>query len=266
VTTPEQPTPRAAGETGRFTGSVALVSGASSGVGAVAARRLVAEGACVTLMARREAELGALAREIDRDGEVLVAAGDVRSSSDVDRAVARTVERFGRFDVAIVSAAIGRVCPLPELTDEAWAAYVDTNLTGAFYVCRAAGLRMREASGGAIVNIASSFALIGAAGYAAYCASKAGMVGLTRALAAELAPEVRVNCLCPGGIETPMTEDDHRRYPDPAARRRDALGRTPLGRFATAEEVAGAALWLASDETSFATGAVVPFDGGATTV
>lgn len=257
---------RPAGQRPRFDGRVAIISGASSGVGEAAARQLVAEGAAVTLLARRRERLDEVAEALGPGANVLVAPADVRSSHGVDRAIAATEERFGRLDIAIVSAGIGRVCPLPDLSDEAWASYIDVNLTGAFYVCRAAGLRMRERGGGAIVTIASSFALIGAPGYVAYCASKGGLVQLTRAMAAELAPTVRVNCLCPGGIDTPMTEDDHDQYPDPAAQRERALGRTPLGRLASADEVAGAALWLASDAAAFATGAIVPLDGGATTI
>jgi NAD(P)-dependent dehydrogenase (short-subunit alcohol dehydrogenase family) len=250
----------------RFEDQVALVTGASSGVGEVAAKRLVAEGAAVTLMARRRERLEEIADGIGDSAKVLVTPVDVRRSSQVEAAVAATVERFGKVDVAIVSAGIGRVCPLPELTDERWAAYIDTNLTGAFYICRAAGLRMREQGRGAIVTISSSYGLIGASGYAAYCASKGGLVQLTRALGAELAPEVRVNCLCPGGIETSMTEDDHAQYPDPADRRQRSLSRIPLRRFATADEVAGAALWLASKEAAFATGTVMALDGGATMI
>jgi NAD(P)-dependent dehydrogenase (short-subunit alcohol dehydrogenase family) len=250
----------------RFEGQVAFITGASSGVGEVAAHRLAAEGASVTVMARRPERLKAIADAIGSPEEVLVAPGDVRQSSDVEAAVTATIERFGRIDVVIVSAAFGRVCPLPELTDERWAEYIDTNLTGAFYVCRAAGLRMREQGRGVIVTIASSYALIGAPGYAAYCASKGGLVQLTRALGAELAPAVRVNCLCPGGIETPMTEDDHAHYPDPAQARQRALARIPLGRLATPDEVAAAALWLASEEAAFATGAIVTLDGGATMI
>jgi 2-deoxy-D-gluconate 3-dehydrogenase len=144
------------------------------------------------LLARRRERLEAIAEGIGNAAKVLVTPADVRNSSAVEAAVAATVESFGRIDIAIVSAGIGRVCPLPDLSDERWAAYIDTNLTGAFYACRAAGLRMRTQGRGVIVNIASSYALIGAPGYAAYCASKGGLVQLTRALGAELAPQVRV--------------------------------------------------------------------------
>jgi len=117
-----------------------------------------------------------------------------------------------------------------------------------------------------IVTLGSSLGLVGMPGHIAYCSSKDVIVILTKALAAELAPLVRVNCLCPGGIETPMTDDDLAHYPDPALARQRALARTPLGRFATADEIARAALWLASDDAAFATGSVVTIDGGATMV
>jgi NAD(P)-dependent dehydrogenase (short-subunit alcohol dehydrogenase family) len=235
-------------------------------VGEAVARQLVAAGARVALMARRSEPLHALARGLGRPEDALATPGDVRSSADVNAAVAATVEKFGRLDIAIISAGVGRIRFLDDLTDEAWASYIDTNLTGAFYVCRAAGLHMRDHGGGAIVTIASSFALVGVPGYAAYCASKGGMVQLTRAVAAELAPSVRVNCLCPGGIDTPMTDDNFEQLPDPTGARRESIARTPLQRHATADEIAGAALWLASDAAGFATGSIIAFDGGATMI
>ena len=207
-----------------------------------------------------------MAEQLGHPEDVLVTPGDVRRSADVNAAVAATIASFGTLDIAIISAGVGRIRFLDDLDDEAWASNIDTNLTGAFYVCRAAGLHMRDHGGGAIVTIASSYALVGVPGYAAYCASKGGMVQLTRAVAAELAPSVRVNCLCPGGIETPMTDDNFELFPDPTGARRESIARTPLQRHATAEEVAGAALWLASDAAGFATGSIIALDGGATMI
>ena len=250
----------------QFAGRVAFITGASSGVGEAVAKQLVAAGARVALMARRPEPLHALAEQLGHPEDVLVTPGDVRRSADVNAAVAATIASFGTLDIAIISAAVGRIRFLDDLDDEAWASNIDTNLTGAFYVCRAAGLHMRDHGGGAIVTIASSYALVGVPGYAAYCASKGGMVQLTRAVAAELAPSVRVNCLCPGGIETPMTDDNFELFPDPTGARRESIARTPLQRHATAEEVAGAALWLASDAAGFATGSIIALDGGATMI
>ena len=125
---------------------------------------------------------------------------------------------------------------------------------------------MRDKGGGLIITVASGLGLVGMAGQVAYCASKGGMVLMTKALAAELAPTVRVNCLAPGGIETPMTDSDFAVTDDPAEARRRALQRVPLGRFATSEEVARAIAWMASDGFSYATGSIVSMDGGTTAV
>ncbi len=250
-----------------FSGKAVFVSGASSGLGEAAARLFAERGAAVTLFARRRARLDAIAGEIETcGGRALAVPGDVRSSADVERAIAATEEHFGAVDVAVANAGIGRARALEQLTDADWAAYIDTNLTGVFYVCRGAGLRMKAAGNGVIVTIASGLGLVGMSGYAAYCASKGGVVLLTRALAAELAPHVRVNCLCPGGVETPMTDDDFGHARDPEAARRKALERVPLKRLASAEEIAGAIAWLASEEAAYATGAVVSIDGGTTMV
>jgi NAD(P)-dependent dehydrogenase (short-subunit alcohol dehydrogenase family) len=246
---------------------VIFISGASSGVGEAAARLSAARGARVALFARRPERLDAIASEIEASGgSALALAGDVRSSGDVERAMGACVERFGRVDGAIACAGVGWPCPLEELTDENWATFIDTNLTGVFNVCRSSALKMKEAGTGAIVTIGSELSLIGMSGYAAYCASKAGVINLTRALAAEMAPTVRVNCLCPGPIDTPMLADEFTYFPDPTQTRLDAIERVPLKRFATAEEVASVALWLLSEEAAYATGAVLSLDGGPTII
>lgn len=141
---------------------------------------------------------------------------------------------------------------------------IDTNLTGVFNVCRAAGLRMNADGHGSIVTIGSELGLIGAAGYVAYCASKGGVVMLTKALAVELAPSVRVNCLCPGPIDTPMLKYELTFVADPETARREGVERVPLKRLAAAGEIARAATWIGGDDAGFATGAVVSFDGGTT--
>ncbi len=249
----------------RFTGQVALITGASSGVGAELARVLSAEGAAVTLVARKQAALDELAAGIEASGgQALAVAADVRDAAEVDFAVSQTLERFGRLDVAVPSAGVGRVCRLEDLDAGRWSEYIDVNLTGTFNVCRSAGLHMRTQGSGVIVTVASGMGLHGAAGYAAYCASKGGVVLLTKALALELAPAVRVNCFAPGGIDTPMTDDDFEQYDDPAAARAEALDHVPLKRLASAWEIAIGIAWLASSEAAYATGSIVSADGGTT--
>jgi NAD(P)-dependent dehydrogenase (short-subunit alcohol dehydrogenase family) len=154
--------------------------------------------------------------------------------------------------------------PLSELDPDAWARTIDINLSGSFYPCRAVARRLRAAGeGGSIVNVGSELSSFGLSGYVAYCASKFGVVGLTKALAAELAPDIRVNVLCPGPVDTPMLDAELHLADDPDEARRQENARPPLGRIAQPGEIADAAVWLLI-EARFATGALVPIDGGTT--
>ena len=250
-----------------YRGRSVFISGGSSGVGAELGRLLAGLGARVTLFARAKDRLDAVVREIVKaGGNAIGVIGDVRRSADVDQGIAHAISAFGPLDIAVACAGIGDRCPLDKLDDETWNAYIDTNLTGAFWVCRAAGLHMREHGGGSIITVGSGLGLVGMAGQIAYCASKGGMVLMTKALAAELAPTVRVNCFAPGGIETPMTDNDFAVAGDPVEARRRALARVPLARLATPAEVAEAIAWTASSAFSYATGSIVSMDGGTTAV
>lgn len=250
-----------------YRGRSVFISGGSSGVGAELGRLLAGLGAQVTLFARAKDRLKAIVEEIaGAGGNAIAVSGDVRQSADVDAAIDKAIKTFGGLDVAVANAGIGDRRPIEELDDATWNAYIDTNLTGAFWVCRAAGLHMRSKGGGSILTVASGLGLVGMAGQVAYCASKGGMVLMTKALAAELAPTVRVNCFAPGGIETPMTDQDFAVTNDPAEARRRALARVPLARLATATEVATAIAWTASGAFSYATGSIVSMDGGTTAV
>jgi NAD(P)-dependent dehydrogenase (short-subunit alcohol dehydrogenase family) len=250
-----------------YRGRSVFISGGSSGVGAELGRLLASLGARVTLFARTQDRLDAVVGEIrSAGGSAIGVAGDVRRSVDVDSAIASAIASFGPLYIAVACAAIGDRRPLEKLDDASWNAYIDTNLTGAFWVCRAAGLHMRANGRGSIVTVASGLGLVGMAGQVAYCASKGGMVLMTKALAAELAPTVRVNCFAPGGIETPMTDSDFAAADDPAEARRRALARVPLARLATSREVAEAIAWTASGAFSYATGSIVSMDGGTTAV
>jgi NAD(P)-dependent dehydrogenase (short-subunit alcohol dehydrogenase family) len=240
-----------------------LITGASSGVGMSAARRFVHEGARVALLARREGVLRELADEL---GEGAVAfATDVADPNAVASSVSSAWEALGGLDVVVNAAGVGLPTPLDELDARGWQEVIDINLSGTFFVAREAGLLMVAGEGGSIVNVGSELSSIGAAMYAPYCASKFGVVGLTKALAAELAPRVRVNVVCPGPIDTPMMDAEIEWYPDPEATRREATDRVPLKRFATPEEVVEAISFLAFG-APFATGAVLPLDGGTTMV
>jgi 3-oxoacyl-[acyl-carrier protein] reductase len=228
-----------------------------------AARRFAREGAGVALLARRERLLSDLADEL---GEGAIAfATDVADPGAVAASVSAAWEALGGLDVVVNAAGVGLPTPLEDLDARGWQEVIDINLSGTFFVAREAGLRMLAGGGGSIVNIGSELSSIGAAMYAPYCASKFGVVGLTKALAAELAPKVRVNVVCPGPIDTPMMDAEIEWYPDPEATRREATERVPLKRFATPEEVVEAIDFLAFG-APFATGAVLPLDGGTTMV
>jgi NAD(P)-dependent dehydrogenase (short-subunit alcohol dehydrogenase family) len=250
-----------------YAGRSVFISGGSSGVGAELARVLGRLGARVSILGRSEERLAQVAAEVERlGGTGLAIRGDVRHSGEVEHAIDQTIEGLGGLDLAVACAGIGDRCPLEKIDDATWNEYIETNLTGAFWVCRAAGLRMKTRGSGTIITVASGLGLVGMAGQVAYCASKGGMVVMTRALAAELAPNVRVNCFAPGGIETPMTDQDFAVTSDPVEARTRALARVPLGRLATPLEAAEAIAWMGSSAFGYATGSVVSMDGGTTAV
>src|SRR5581483_1699810 len=210
----------------------AVVTGASSGIGRATAERLVGRGAKVALWARRERELERIAEELGRDVAFPVPC-DVADPESVARAAAETEKRIGLVNLLVNSAGVADPRPLAELDDDAWARTIGVNLSGTFYPCRAVALRLREAGvGGSIVNLGSELGSFGMPGYAAYCASKFGVVGVTKALAAELAPRIRVNALCPGPVDTPMLAGELELAPDAEVARAEENKRPPLKRIA----------------------------------
>jgi NAD(P)-dependent dehydrogenase (short-subunit alcohol dehydrogenase family) len=206
--------------------------------------------------------LEALAEELGGSDRAFALSCDVTDPDAVAALAATAWDRLGGVDVLVHSAGISKPTPLGDITPELWHEVIETNLSGCFHVCREVGLRMHAAAGGAIVNVASESAFLGEAAFVAYCASKGGMVALTKALAAELGPAVRVNAVCPGSVDTPMVARDLAGLDDPEGARREVERRIPLGRMATADEVAHAILYLA--EATFATGAALNLDGGTT--
>jgi NAD(P)-dependent dehydrogenase (short-subunit alcohol dehydrogenase family) len=244
-----------------MSGRLALVTGASSGIGAATARLFVAEGARVVLVARRAALIEALANELGPGATVVPA--DVSSPEQVVSAVEQAAHWLGGLDVVVNAAGVSNPLDLAHLDADAWRSVIDTNLSGTFYVARETGLRMAVTGGGTIVNIGSELSITGQPKMVAYCASKAGVLGLTRALAAELAPNVRVNAVCPGAVETPMLQAEFDLEADPATSRSEMVERVPLRRFASPEEIAAAILFLVVD-ARFATGAALHIDGGTT--
>lgn len=237
-----------------FAGRVALVTGGGSGIGAEVCRILAERGARVAVLDRRPETAEGVASEVD--GLALVA--DVAVSAEVDAAVARTVEELGGLDVLVPNAGVGTAKGLCDYTDDEWDRLVAVNLTGTFTCLRAALPILRERSGGSVVNVASLTGIRPTMGEAPYSAAKAGVIALTRSAALEAAPAVRVNCVAPGMIRTPMT----RMVTDDADWLAAAEAGTPLRRVGSATEVAEVVAFLASDAAAYVTGQTIVVDGG----
>jgi NAD(P)-dependent dehydrogenase (short-subunit alcohol dehydrogenase family) len=247
---------------GELEGKVALVTGGTTGIGRDTAVLFAKEGAKVVVSGRREAEgkeTMDMIRAAGADG--LLVQGDVSKATDVEDLVKKTVAKFGRLDVAFNNAGIeGKWVPITEQSEEDWDRTIDINLKGT-WLCLKYEIRqmLKQGGGGAIVNMASVAGLIGNATAATYCASKHGVMGLTKAAALETALNgIRVNVVCPAVIETPMAD---RAFADPAVNKW-VLGLHPIGRFGRPMEIAEGVLWMCSERASFMTGQSMVLDGG----
>ena len=246
-----------------ITGKVALVTGASSGIGRASAIALTEQGAKVVVGARRIDKLNSLVEEIKAKGhEALAVQMDVTKKEDILNAVAKTVETFGRLDILLNNAGVAEFAAFLDMTEEQWDKTLDTNLKGYFLVAQAAAHEMAKNKWGRIINIASIASGgvgVGFPSVAHYCASKGGVVAFTEALADEPAPlGILVNCIGPGIIATEMTEG---MLKDPKQAEL-LLARAPLKRAGKPEEIASAIVYLASDEASYTTGTTLYVDGG----
>ena len=255
-----------AGGTGRIQDRVALITGGASGIGRATAQLFLDEGAKVVIC---DINTGALGRAVDelRAGghQVLGVAGDVRSMKDAAAMVQGAVDAFGRLDILFCCAGITSVMPISELSEEEWDAVIDTNLKGMFTLVKQAVPRMRAQGGGTIVTMGSEMGIVAVPESPAYNASKGGVIMFTRSLAIDLIQHnIRVNSLCPGITRTPLLQAEVDNSLDPEKTAQEQAEWAPIMRVADPMEIARGALFLASDESSFAVGSCLVLDGGYT--
>jgi len=249
----------------RLENRAALITGGTSGIGEATSVLFAKEGASVAVVGRNTERGKSVAKRIsDAGGTAIFVQADVRKSNDCRTAVERTIETFGRLDILFNNAGSYSVNDVVGCTEEEWDDQVDTSLKGTFLMSKYALPHMIERGSGSIVNCASGWGLVGGPKAAAYCAAKGGMVVMTKAMAIDHGPQgIRVNAICPGDTDTPMEREDARNqglsweaYVD------QMTGTRPIARMATPEEIALGVLFLASDESSYVTGAALPVDGG----
>jgi meso-butanediol dehydrogenase / (S,S)-butanediol dehydrogenase / diacetyl reductase len=242
----------------KLRGKVAFVTGFGSGLGQAIAVLFAREGAAIVGTSTTESKGQDTAATITKaGGEVFFRAGDVSRSAEMKSLVDEGVRRFGGLDIVINSAGVRTNGSITEITEEQWDRTIAVNLKGVFVVSRVAIPAMIKRGGGVIINIGARSGIAGQAGRAAYCASKGGMITLTEAMAMDHAREkIRVNCICPGPTRTPMVDTS---TPEKLAR---YATRVPVGRIGEPEDIAQAALYLASDDAAMITAAVLPVDGG----
>ncbi len=255
-----------AGKGGRVAGKVALVTGGASGLGAASAKLLAAEGAAVMITDLNADKGRAVADEIVADGgKAAYMDQDVVSEARWIEVVAETKARFGKLNVLVASAGIGAFGELMSMTLEEWRRMIAINLDGVFLGMRHCGPAMVEAGGGSIINLSSILGKVGSPGAAHYCASKGGVLMLTKAAALEWAPlGIRVNSVHPGYIDTAMVQNALHEIPNGNEMRDQIISKHALGRLGVANEIAEGVLFLASDASSFMTGAEMVIDGGYT--
>jgi len=248
----------------RLEGRVALITGGTSGIGSATAMRFVEEGASVAITGRNAERGGQVVQELAaKGGDALFIQSDVCVASDCRAAVDQTLERFGKIDVLFNNAGVFHPKTIPDCTEEEWDETIDSSLKGAFLMSKYVIPAMIENGGGSIIHTSSGWGVLGGHQAAANKTAKGGLIVMAKAMAIDHGPDgIRVNCVCPGDVLTPMLHDDAEKrgmtWDDYSA----GAGERPLGRIGTVKEIADAVLFLASDESSFVTGDSLVVDGG----
>jgi len=246
----------------RLKGKVAVVTGSGTGIGQAIAAYFAAEGASVTVNCHERKAQETVDRIKKVGGKFIVVQADVSKPDEVDRLISRTIEKFGRLDILVNNAGIYSAHPAHQTSEEEWDAMIDVNLKGAFLCSKRAIPELlkneNEIIKGRIINIASIAGIVGFKASPAYCASKGGLILLTKQMALDYAPHININAICPGVIETPMTSESLK----DEETKKDLMASTPARRPGKPEEIASAAVFLASDDADFITGASLVVDGG----
>jgi NAD(P)-dependent dehydrogenase (short-subunit alcohol dehydrogenase family) len=245
----------------RLKNKIAIVTGAGSGIGRACALALIHEGARVALVGRRKDRVEEVAREAG--SSALALAADVSKRAEIERVIERTVNAFGGVHILVNNAGILHPGTAEQVTEEQWDETFNTNVRGLWLLSRAVLPHLRNAGGGSIINMASVLGINGARLRAVYSASKGAVILLTKCMAIDHGHEnIRVNAICPSFVETELTAGYLKTTADPDAVRRERIGVHPIGRLGQPEDMAGLTVYLASDESSWVTGAVFPVDGG----
>ena len=246
----------------RLSGKTALITGAGSGIGRACALAFAREGARVALVGRRKDRLEKVAKEM---GEAEVFSADISNKEKVDLLVREASARLGSLNILLNNAGVLVPGTAESISEEDWDRTFEVNVRGLWLLSRAVLPHMRKAGGGSIINMSSVLGLVGARNRAAYSASKGAVTMLTKCMALDhAADKIRVNWICPAFVETELTSDFITNAPDPAAALRDRINLHPIGRLGQPQDIAGMALYLASDESSWVTGAAFTVDGGFT--
>ncbi len=249
---------------GSLAGKRALITGGASGIGEATALLFASEGAWISIVDLDEAGAQAVTKTIlDSEGRVIFVPCDVADAAQCERAVEQTVRDLGGLDILVHCAGIIRRATVLETTEAEWDHVMAVNLKSIFLLCKYAIPIMAEAGGGTIINVSSGWGLVGGPRAASYCASKGGVVQLTKSMALDHGGQnIRVNCICPGDTDTPLLRDEARQLGEPVEQFLAEASDRPLGRIGTPEDIAQAALYLASDASSFITGTTLVVDGG----